>query len=113
MATRMADRLDDLYVAAAQRDAALMHANAVSACSRWCTAQSTHAQVTEFTQRQIGSLEGLNDSLSCEIRDGWQWLAGEIGPAPALAPEPARLFRFANRRETVTGGVSRGLRVAA
>jgi len=109
MATQMTDRLDDLYVAAVDRDASLMHANAVSACSRWCTPRTTHAQVQDFVQRQLGSLAGLNDSLSSDIRDGWQWLSDELGPAPAYAPEPAHFFRFANRRD----GAGRGIRVAA
>jgi hypothetical protein len=105
MALQMTDRLDNLYVAAMDRGASLMHANAVSATARWCNAKTTHAQVQDFVERQISSLEGLNDSLSVEIRQSWQWLADELGAAPAVAAEPARVFRFARReRETATVG---------
>jgi hypothetical protein len=113
MATQITDRLDHLYLAALDRDASLMHANAVSACSRWCTPKTTHAQVAEFTARQIASLEGLNDPLSCEIRESWEWLADALGTAPAVAPQPVRVFPFASRRDTATAGFGRGLRAAA
>ncbi len=111
MALQMTDRLDNLYVAAIDRGASLMHANAVSATARWCNARTTPAQVHEFVQRQIASLEGLNDSLSVEIRQSWEWLADELGASPAVAPapvptrEPARLLRFTRReREPATVG---------
>jgi hypothetical protein len=97
MAVQMTDRLDNLYVAALDRGASLMDANAVSATARWCNAKTTHAQVQEFVERQISSLEGLNDALSVEIRQSWQWLAEELGAAPVVAAEPARVFRFARR----------------
>jgi hypothetical protein len=105
MALQMTDRLDNLYVAAIDRDASLMHANAVSACARWCSPKTTHAQVQEFVHRQIASLEGLNDSLSNEIRMSWNWLAAELGEvavgatATAPATAPSRLLKFGRRTE--------------
>ena len=114
MSTQMTERLDSLYVAAMDRGASLMEANAVSACARWCTPKTTHAQVQEFVERQIASLEGLNDSLSCEVRDSWLWLAAELGTAAAVAaPTSAKLFRFAGRRARALETAGAGMRVAA
>jgi len=99
MAVQMTERLDNLYVVAVDRDAPLMHANAVSACARWCGPKTTPTQVQDFVQRQISSLELLNDSLSTEIRASWQWLAGQLGPTPVAVPEHARSLRFAGGRD--------------
>ena len=94
MADEMRTRLDSLYVQATDRGTVRMHADAASACARWCGPETTHHQVEQFIERQISCLDGLTDSLSCEVRNSWHWLGLQVGTAPVVVPAPARARRF-------------------